>query len=411
MMVYDYIITEIDKTTRFTDKSDGSVIPLPYPYSVPCVKDTFLEMYYWDTYFTNKGLLLTGRRGQAVNNVYNLSYLLDKFGKIPNGNRAHYVGRSQPPFFGLMLYDIEKGKTAAGDYKKFYRMLKKEYDFWTEKRITENGLSSYGCDMTEKELLGNYGVYREIHTEKYAERTGVYKENTPENAGHVIAEYESGWDFTPRFNGRCADFNAIDLNSLLFADEMLLADFAARSGKKSESELFLIKAEERREKINKLCLSDGIYYDYDKANGRTSEVISCASLFPFFTLLSDDRNAFIKTLSRLEREHGVAAAVYENTEGNYQWAEPNGWAPLNYVAAKAAFNLGLTDSAKRIAIKYIRATDNLFEKTGALWEKYNVITGGIEVSSEYGTPEMLGWSAGVYIAFTEFIKSGFKKLI
>ena len=48
----------------------------------------------------------------------------------------------------------------------------------------------------------------------------------------------------------------------------------------------------------------------------------------------------------------------------------------------------------------------LFERTGYLWEKYNVINGSIEVASEYGTPDMLGWTAGVYLAFTNYLENG-----
>jgi alpha,alpha-trehalase len=43
--------------------------------------------------------------------VDNFSYLIDKIGHIPNGNRSYYVGRSQPPFYSLMvkLLSEEKG--------------------------------------------------------------------------------------------------------------------------------------------------------------------------------------------------------------------------------------------------------------------------------------------------------------
>ena len=37
------------------------------------------------------------------NMVNNFAYLIDKIGYIPNGNRSYYKGRSQPPFFSLMV--------------------------------------------------------------------------------------------------------------------------------------------------------------------------------------------------------------------------------------------------------------------------------------------------------------------
>ena len=411
MTAYEFIISEIDKTTKISDERDKTAIPLPYPFTTPCAEHTFQEMYYWDTYFTDKALLLTGRKEQALFNVKNLIYLLDKYGKIPNGNRVHYTGRSQPPFFGLMLKDVldmldeneEKSLTAA------ITALKKEYAFWQIKRSSLSGLNAYGSDLKDEEYLGNSGVYNEIHTEKYFERTGIYIPNSVQNGKHVIAEYESGWDFTPRFYGRCADFNPVDLNSLLYADEILLSLWTEKTGNKAESEYFSERAAARKERIKQYCLKGGIYYDYDFINERVSDVISCASLFPFFVGSDDDKNAFIKTLSHLEKNHGVIAA--KTVSCNFQWAEPNGWAPLNYIAVKSADSLGLKDVAASLTDKYLSVTDEIFEKTGRLWEKYNAVTGDMSVYSEYETPEMLGWSAGVYVALYEYRKSGYKTII
>ena len=67
-------------------------------------------------------------------------------------------------------------------------------------------------------------------------------------------------------------------------------------------------------------------------------------------------------------------------------------------------NYGYTDDAKRIAQKYVTLAEKVFDETGALWEKYNVVDGSINVNNEYKMPTMLGWSAGVYIAAQKFLK-------
>lgn len=413
MTAYEFIISEIDKTTKFSGEGGETSITLPYPFTTPCAENDFQEMYYWDTYFTDKCLFLTGRGTQALNNVKNLAYMLEKYGKIPNGNRLHYLGRSQPPFFGLMLADalnVSGCKFSDGITTEIaYVLLKKEHSFWSMKRSAGNGLNRYDSDLKDEEYLGNVGVYNEVHTEKYFERTGILLKNTVENGRNVIAEYESGWDFTPRFYGKCVNYNAIDLNSLLYADEVLLSEWAKKLGRIDDSMYFAEKAEARKERIKKYCLRDGIYYDYDYVNGKTSDVVSCASLFPFFVGMDGDKDAFLRALKLLEKEHGVVAAATDKR--NFQWAEPNGWAPLNYVAVKSAEKLGLKDVAARLTKKYLSATDKIFARTGRLWEKYNAVTGELDVSSEYGTPEMLGWSAGVYVALKEYEVSGFIKLI
>jgi len=88
----------------------------------------------------------------------------------------------------------------------------------------------------------------------------------------------------------------------------------------------------------------------------------------------------------------------------YQWSTPNSWAPLNFIAVSSAQRLGLEKEMKRIAEKYVQATDELFRKTGKLWEKYNAENGELDHESEYGTPAMLGWTAGVYVACKNYLK-------
>ena len=103
MNVREYIGSNWDNTTRFFTEDNDTLIGLPYPYTVPCIEGKFQEMYYWDVYFTNVGLIKSGRLSQAKNNVDNMCYLINKFGFVPNGNRTYYLSRSQPPFLSHHL--------------------------------------------------------------------------------------------------------------------------------------------------------------------------------------------------------------------------------------------------------------------------------------------------------------------
>lgn len=111
----------------------------------------------------------------------------------------------------------------------------------------------------------------------------------------------------------------------------------------------------------------------------------------------------MKLLSELEYPYGVIAA---KTEQNcFQWAAPNGWAPLFYVCVSAAIQVGNEEAAKRIAEKYVNMLDRIFTQTGALYEKYDVVTGTLG-KGEYGTPEMMGWTAGVYLSLQRYLQRG-----
>ena len=98
-----YLNENIDKTVKTTKESCDTLIGLPFPYTTPCAEDSFQEMYYWDTYFTNAGLLLLGRTDIVKNNIENMFYLVNKYGFMPNGNRTYYLNRSQPPFLSEMV--------------------------------------------------------------------------------------------------------------------------------------------------------------------------------------------------------------------------------------------------------------------------------------------------------------------
>lgn len=389
MTVEEYINENIGKTTRISDGKDLELTVLPKPYTVPCVNGFFREMYYWDTYFTNKGLILTGNAEQAVNNLENFVFLIDKFGYIPNGTRKWLTNRSQPPFFGLAIKD-------AWDYltdeqrKRFADALKKEYQFWISERSDSDGLAHYDAKADDAEYLW--------YTRFYEERVGIKTSATVERGRDIMAEAESGWDFCPRFLRGCTKYFAVDLNSLLYADEMLLAKIDSKN-----CEEWAAKAEKRKDAMLAMRGKNGIFFDYDNICSCPSNVYSCAGFFPYFAGVSLDESSFLKLLDELEYPYGVIAA--KTDLNGFQWSQPNGWAPLFYVCVAAAVNVGNADAAKRISEKYVKMLNSIFEKTGALYEKYDVTAGTIG-SGEYDTPEMLGWTAGVYLSLLRYLEEG-----
>ena len=60
-----FLNDNLEKTIKYNPNDDGTLIGLPYKYTIPCVSDMFQEIYYWDTYFTNVGLIELGREELA----------------------------------------------------------------------------------------------------------------------------------------------------------------------------------------------------------------------------------------------------------------------------------------------------------------------------------------------------------
>lgn len=129
MQAKDYIIEKLPLTLRNNKNDDGTLIGLPYPYTVPCAEGMFNEIYYWDTYFANKAFFALGQAEQAENNVKNILYLIDKYGFMPNGNRTYYTKQSQPPYAALMVDDVFNANGNLNFLKEAFEKLKKEYNF------------------------------------------------------------------------------------------------------------------------------------------------------------------------------------------------------------------------------------------------------------------------------------------
>ena len=85
--VSEFISKNFKYTIRCEREDVGNLIGLPYPYTTPCANECFVEMYYWDTYFINVGLLASGNIEQAKHNADNIRFLINKYGYMPNGNR------------------------------------------------------------------------------------------------------------------------------------------------------------------------------------------------------------------------------------------------------------------------------------------------------------------------------------
>ena len=68
-----------------------SLLPLPGITAVP--GDRFKELYYWDSFWVIKGLLVSGMTETAMSEVRNLLSLLETYGHVPNGARVYYINR------------------------------------------------------------------------------------------------------------------------------------------------------------------------------------------------------------------------------------------------------------------------------------------------------------------------------
>ncbi|MBX7141215.1 MAG: hypothetical protein K1X63_09070 [Chitinophagales bacterium] len=395
--ILKYIKASLGKTLRAASDVDpsGKSIPLPYAFNVPCISIHFQNLFYYDTYFLNRGLIALGDIRQAENNVNALLYLVDKLGFVPNSNRLDMTNRSQPPYLCMIVKDIYEATRNKEWLSKAYPLIAKEYDFWITKRSTSYGLSRYHHDATQEYLAEFYEHLKKVRLPLNA----TTDEEKISIAGHRLAEAEAGYDFTPRFDGRCSDFIPVDLNSNLYLYEITMADFAEQLNN-GEKELWLDRATERKQHINDLLWNEtrGTYLDYDMKNERQSDITSFAMFQPLWTgcASADQAKRVRENLKYFEFAHGVVPCEAALHEFKYQWDYPNTWPPHSLILAEALDKYNYEEDAKRIRSKYVNIVYDVFKSTGTLWEKYNAVEGNINVTEEYKTPPMIGWNAGIY---------------
>ncbi len=411
--ISEHITALWDVLTRQPDKAQSSLIPLPYSFIVPGGR--FREIYYWDSYFTMLGLQVSKRVDLIENMVKNFAHLLNTVGHIPNGNRTYYVGRSQPPFFALMvkLLSDEKGKDVL---VQFLPALELEYVFWMKgSDILRGGEKAANHAV----LLPNNAILNRYWDENNTPRPESYKEDveTAHESGqdpsviyrHIRAAAESGWDFSSRWfkDGQnlstihTTDIIPIDLNCLLVNLEKTLAEAYQLLGKTDIATLFLETAKVRQNTINTYCWNEekGFYFDYNFVENKQTAHYSLAATFPLFFNLASQKQAE-KVAAIIERDFlktGGVTTTLVNT--GQQWDAPNGWAPLQWITYKGLCNYGFKDLANCIKTNWLRANQVIYEKTGKMTEKYNVYENDLEAGGgEYPLQDGFGWTNGVYLA-------------
>jgi alpha,alpha-trehalase len=402
--------------TRQPEKENSSLIPLQHPYIVPGGR--FREIYYWDSYFTMLGLKASGRIDLIKNMVANFAFLIEKFGYIPNGNRSYFLGRSQPPFFSLMvklLSEVEDDldEDEVGALAKYLPAMEREYQFWMrgsdQLSATVSSLNRV-VRLPEGEILNRYWDANDTpRPESYKEDVELSqrsKQRPSDLYRNIRAAAESGWDFSSRWfkdeksfdSIHTTDIIPVDLNCLLEHLEKTLSDAYLQSGNKIKSSEYLSFAKQRKAAIKKYCWSKSkkFFFDYDFIEQKQKEIQTLAAAFPlFFEIASPNEATAVKEILQQKfLKHGGLTTTLN--ESGQQWDAPNGWAPLQWVAYQGLLNYGFDELADQLKTNWTNINIKVYKQTGKLTEKYNVFNEtGEGGGGEYPNQDGFGWTNGV----------------
>jgi len=386
----------------------SSLLQLPYAYVV--AGGRYQEMYYWDSYFTMLGLKTDGEQPLIDSMLANFTSMIERYGHIPNGTRSYYLSRSQPPFLALMM-DLSDNKDPALARQRL-AALKGEHAYWMAGStcLGKDGACQHVMRMPDGSLLNRYWDARDTpRDESYAEDVATSAEAAPRPAGQtnrdLRAGAESGWDYSSRWlrDGKTlstihvTDIVPVDLNSLMWNLETSIARRCAALGDTACAQDFTRKAEARKAAVSKWLWStqEQRFVDWDSTTKQPTKVVSAAMLYPLFVGMATP--AQVQATAKLTRSALLAPGglrTTTNTNGQ-QWDQPNGWAPLTWVAIDGLHRNGQEELAKEIAHRWIGTVSAFYNRTGRMVEKYNIETGEAGGGGEYPVQDGFGWTNGV----------------
>jgi alpha,alpha-trehalase len=405
-----------------TKLQEPGLLYLPRPYVVPGGR--FNEMYGWDSYFIQLGLLRDDQVALAQDMADNFLYEIGNYGKILNANRTYYLTRSQPPFLTQMLLGVYQRTHDRKWLAGAVPALEAYYRFWTsEPHITpDTGLSRYYD-------LGDGPAPESVSAERDAQGLTHYDRVKEYYRTHQVPDYEagefydpkrdiltslfykgdrsmreSGFDPSNRFGPFSVDiihYDPVCLNSLLYLMETQTAEILGILGRDGDGAIWRKRAVDRAAEINRLMWDarDGLYYDYNFVHKTVRRYAFLTAFYPLWAGIAtrEQAAAVERNLAKFERPGGLETSTYES--GN-QWDAPWGWAPLQMIAVEGLRRYGYDADAQRISREFLSLVLQEYRKVGFIVEKYDVVRRGTDSSSiRFGYQSNqagFGWTNAVY---------------
>ena len=389
--------------TQTTVPAGSSALSLPRRYVVPGGR--FREMYYWDSYFTLLGVQRSGRQDLVEDMVVDFGSLIDRYGHVPNGTRTYYLSRSQPPVFYLIAA-LSRDPTTLATRN---RQLRAEHAFWMAgaETLRPGEQSRRAVRLPDGTLLNRYWDDRDDPRDESYREDAALADQTPSRDRRQLfrdlrAAAESGWDFSSRWLGdgrslatiRTTRFAAVDLNSLMFGMEQAIAANCSALGDPACAAAFTARASARAAAIRKHLWNGRFFADYDLDTNHANDFASAAMAFPLFARIAtrDQASATAAALRPFVGEGGLRTTAIGSGQ---QWDDPNGWAPLQWVAIQGLRHYAETTMADQIAKAWLASVSREYTASGKLLEKYDVVERKPGGGGEYPNQDSFGWTNGV----------------
>ncbi|CAK0785239.1 hypothetical protein CVIRNUC_008445 [Coccomyxa viridis] len=405
--------------------SASSLLPMSGYFFVPGQR--FRELYYWDSFWVVKGLLVSSMQESAKVVVSNLIGLLKTYGFVPNGSRSYYLNRSQPPLLSHMVAAVYDNTGDMAFLQSAFSALQLEHKYWTSPpkrlRVTDarqrtpavHSLARYYAETTEprpegyrKDVEAAAGLSGTAAKEKYRE---------------IATTAESGWDFSSRWGQKTSHVIPVDLNCFLLMMERNMQRFAKKLGMPDKEEDYGLAAHKREVAIRELMTvpsRPGVWTDLVIAGPVDSFKIGASCVYkveqrhsagsyasdylPIWAGLAASPEAAFAGVCEMHRaglvhEGGIATSDRKDT--GEQWDGSNAWPPLQAMIIEGLQEHGGPqgqECARMLAQQWLASNFRGWLKHGQMFEKLDAERPGEPGGQgEYCVQTGFGWSNGVVL--------------
>ncbi|KAL3152867.1 hypothetical protein ABBQ38_012177 [Trebouxia sp. C0009 RCD-2024] len=400
-----------------------SLLPLPGITAVP--GDRFRELYYWDSFWVIKGLLVSGMTETATSEVTNLLSLQETYGHVPNGARVYYINRSQPPMLSNMVRAVYEATQDDGFLAYALPLLVSEHVYWTAAPKQVTVAADSGSYKLSRFYADWFAPRPESYLEDFKSAQGMSSSQQQQLWHDLASGAESGMDFSSRWFGNPDNISTIqttriipaELNAYLYQMESNIAELADEMGNSTLAASFRDFAAARKEAINTLMYNEtaGRWFDLiiddtsrsPVAAVQNNNTISYVSQYiPLWVGIADEGSSQAAAVTRsffesgLIQPGGISTSTYNSTQ---QWDFPNCWAPLQDIMVEGLMMYGGEEGqreAEKIVQIWLNSNYLGYQETGFMVEKYDALTPGIPgAGGEYAVQSGFGWTNGVMLSF------------
>ncbi|XP_050431937.1 trehalase-like isoform X2 [Adelges cooleyi] len=430
---WTHSLNQIWKTLSRKIKDDVKIHPDKYsliwvPNGFVIPGGIFEELYYWDTYWIVKGLLLCDMKKTARGVIDNLVSMVHRYGFMPNGSRVYYLNRTQPPMLILMVLSYYRATNDFEYVKSILPELENEFKFWLDNRMI-----TFFKDRKPYRMARYYApskgprpeTYRNDYIEAQTFRTEEEKNKFYIN---VKSAAESGWDFSSRWYitpngtsfGHLSDIATsniipVDLNSILQTNAVTLSSWFYQTGDYSKADKYRAIAYVFLKSIQDVMwrADKGTWFDWDTINNKSREYFYASNFVPLWTgsfrmprkTVSRAVLKYLKDHKIIESDYsvkfyGIPTSMYLSKK---RWDYPNAWPPL-----QAFLIQGLDRTQRKLAQKvatsmakiWLHSNYKGFAEKSMMFKKYDVLVEGENGDDGEISPQIgFGWTNGVVLEF------------